>query len=376
MRADKFRRDVATPTWPLPDAKRAHATGDASPGGRLRVWLWRALRIALVVVFLLAAAAGIALWRLSATVTAYSGAHFNAGQNAVWLEHEWAGQPHSAGDYDFLAQRLGDEQISYVFAHVGPLDSDGTIPSGRAPNAAALVSALHTRLPHVKVLAWIGQVELAGGYPANQSVDLNDSAVRLHIAQTAARFVTDLGFDGVHYDIEPIVNNSPRFLDLLTTTRALLPPGAILSTVGQKWAPNAHIADWLRSHGKGDAWWTSYYYAAVASHVDQLVAMVYNTGMPTGQLYQLTVQQETEHILDAARSASHPPRVLIGLPTYSGDSFWFHASAENIQTGLDGVIAGLNSDHETQPFAGVAIYRYAVTSSADWDDYNTLWLGK
>lgn len=371
MQADRLHRDANTPTWPLPGRART-AVGPPHKRPRLR----RALRVLLVAVLLAVVATVVVFWRLSATVTAYAGSHFNTGQNAVWLEHSWAGQPHSDADYDALAQRLSEEQVGYVFAHVGPLDSDGTIPVDRAPYAATLVAALHSRLPHLKVLAWIGQVEAAGGYPADQSVNLDDSAVRLSIAQTAARFVSGIGFDGIQYDIEPIVNNNPRFLDLLTATRDLLPPGAVLSTVGQKWSPSAHVADWLRGQGKGDAWWTSYYYAAVAAHVDQIVAMVYNTSMPAPQLYQLTVQQETAHILDAVRSARHPPRVLIGLPAYSGNSFWFHASAENIRTGLSGVIAGLNSNRDTQPFAGVAIYRYAFISDTDWNDYNTLWLGK
>jgi spore germination protein YaaH len=333
------------------------------------------VRIALAVVLLLAVALGVAYWRLSATVTSYAGAHFNSGQNAIWLEHTWAGESHAETDYDQLAQRLSHEQIAFVYAHVGPLQSDGTIPSELAPNAATLVTALHSRLPHVKVLAWIGQVELAGGYPPSESIDLDQSAVRGQIAQTAAHFVGDLGFDGVHYDIEPIVNNNPRFLDLLTETRALLPPGALLSTVGEKWAPNAHLADLLYGMGRAGAWWTSYYYADVAAHVDQLVAMIYDTGMPTSGLYSLAVQQETEHILDAARSARTPPQLLVGIPTYTGNSLWFHASAENMRTGLVGLVAGLNSNRDTSAFTGVAIYRFASTGDADWSTYDKLWLG-
>ncbi|MGH2517187.1 MAG: glycosyl hydrolase family 18 protein [Ktedonobacterales bacterium] len=370
------RRDSA-PLWPLP------GTGAARAGNnQLRTphpWrhrLLRAIQVLLALLVILALAAGILYWRLTATVTAYSGAHFNTGQNAVWLEHEWAGQSHSGADYDALAQRLSQEQISYVFAHVGPLNSDGTIPADRAPNAGTLVAALHTRLPNLHILAWIGQVELAGGYPADESINLDDSTVRATIVQTAAYFVTQLGFDGVHYDIEPILNNNPRFLDLLDETRAALPAGAILSISAEKWAPNAHIAEWLYANNKAGAWWTSYYYAAVAAHVDQLVALLYNTGMPAPQLYQLTVQQETEHILEAARSAAHPPQVLIGLPTYTGNTPWFHDNAENIQTGLAGVVAGLNSNTQTQPFAGVAIYRFALTTAADWSTYDSLWLGK
>jgi Glycosyl hydrolases family 18 len=226
------------------------------------------------------------------------------------------------------------------------------------------------------VLAWIGQVELAGGYAPEESVNLTDSQVRFDIAHTAARFVTDDGFDGVHYDIEPIVNNSARFLDLLDTTRAALPPGALLSVVGEKWAPDATAASLLYAVHRASSVWTSYYYAAVAAKVDQVVAMIYDTGMPAAGLYTLTVKQETANILDAVRSARHPPQLLIGLPTYTGDSTWFHSSAENMGTGLSGVVAGLNSNRDTSAFTGVAIYRYASTSDADWQTYDRVWLGK
>ena len=199
--------------------------------------------------------------------------------------------------------------------------------------------------------------------PQVDTVNLDDSSVREQIAATAAHFVSDLGFGGVIYDIEPILNNNPRYIDLLEETRADLPSGAILSTIGQKWAPNAHVADFLRSQGKADAWWTTYYYADVAAHVDQIVPLIYNSAMPTARAYEIFVQQETEHILDAVRSARHPPQVLIGLPTYPGkDSFWFHDTAENMSTGLSGVIAGLNSNRDTSAFTGVAIYRYFFTS--------------
>src|SRR5262249_18949176 len=131
-----------------------------------------------------------------------------------------------------------------------------------------------------------------------------------------------------------------------------------------------------RSKGKAGAWWTSYYYAAVATHCDQIASIIYDTAMPTAGLYQLFVQQETQHILEAIRSARHPPQVLIGVPTYSGDNFWFHENAENMKTSLTGVIAGLNSNHDTSYFTGVAIYRLATTSDASWQTYERLWLGK
>lgn len=342
--------------------------------------LWRALRatllLALACAVILGASGAYFYHRLTVTHTNYPAAHFNRGRNAVWLEHTWAGDYHTAQDYDALAAQLKREQVAYVFAHVGPLASDGTIPPNLAVWAPNLAIALHQRLPGVKVLAWIGQLEAASGAPTDQVVNLADSSTRAAIVATATRFITQNGFDGVHYDIEPISNNNAHFLDLLIETRAALPKGAILSVSAQKWAPNAHIADLLYRSGHAGQWWTSYYFAAVAAHVDQMAVMTYDTGMPTAGAYSLFVAQETKHILDAVNTAQTPPQLLVGVPTYSGDNIWFHASAENMTSALAGVTAGLNGATDPSPFVGVAIYRLAVTSDADWQVYDRVWLGQ
>lgn len=369
-------RRPATPTWPLPSAEppATPATPATPMRAHPRLRRGRLLRFALVVAVALAAMLGAALWRLGATATNYPGAHFNHGRNGVWLEHTWAGDPHSDAEYEQLAQRLRAEQIGFVFVHVGPLASDGTIAPALAGNAGTFAAQMHQRVPGLHVLAWIGQLEAASGSPADQVVNLGDSAVRGRIAATAARFV-GLGMDGVHYDIEPILNNNPRFLDLLDETRQALPVGATISVAAEKWAPNAHLAAWAYNAGRAGAWWTSYYYATVAAHADQLVVLGYNTAMPTAGAYQLLLKQETQHILEAVDTAQHPPRVLIGIPTYAGDGTWFHASAENMRSGLQGVTAGLNSGGDWAQFDGVAIYRFGTTAAADWSAYDHLWLG-
>lgn len=354
------------PVRPSAPQRRAHLRR------AVRVTLFALLAIAL----LTSIGAGYTYRRITATLTNYPSAHFNHGQNAVWLEHAWAGEYHTADEYDALAAQLKREQITYVFAHVGPLNSDGTIPENVAPWAPDLAQALHERMPGVKVLAWVGQLEAASGAPANEVVNLANASTRLTIAATSAHFVTADGFDGVHYDIEPISNNNSHFLDLLIETRALMPEGSILSVSAQKWAPNAHVADLLYHAGRAGQWWTSYYLAAVAAHVDQIAVMTYDTGMPTPAMYRIFVQQETKHILEAIDTAQKPPQLLIGVPTYSGNSLWFHDSAENMTTALAGVTAGLNSASDTKPFVGVAIYRLAVTRDSDWHVYNRVWLGQ
>jgi spore germination protein YaaH len=363
--ASDARHTSALPRLRLPALARAR-----------RARLARAL-VALLLAMALVVSVGsvYAYHRLTATVTDYPAAHFNTGHNAVWLEHAWAGEFHTSDQYDALAAQLKREQITYVFAHVGPMDSNGDIAENLAVWAPDLARALHARLPSVKVLAWIGQLEAASGAPSDEVVNLSDATTRLNIVATAMRFVNVEGFDGVHYDIEPITNNNAHFLDLLIETRADLPAGAVLSVSAQKWAPNAHIADLLYRTGHAGQW-TSYYTAAVAAHVDQMAVMTYDTGMPTAGAYQIYVQQETKHILEAVSAAKHPPELLIGVPTYSGDTLYFHDTAENMASGLAGVAAGLNSATDTRPFAGVAIYRLAVTSDTDWQVYDHVWLGQ
>ncbi|MBF6592369.1 MAG: hypothetical protein IVW57_17805, partial [Ktedonobacterales bacterium] len=156
-------REANAPTWPLaaaprrtsaPPAKRAAAGSPAKlPDGRRR-WAGRVARAVLVALLALTALLAFTGWRLNATVTSYSGAHFNQGRNATWLEHTWAGDPHTTAEYDQLASQLTRERMGYVFVHVGPLSSDGTIAPDLARNAAAFTAAMHQRLPSLRILAW------------------------------------------------------------------------------------------------------------------------------------------------------------------------------------------------------------------------------
>src|SRR5581483_1942962 len=98
--------------------------------------------------------------------------------------------------YDALAALLTREQIAYLYPHVGPLDGDGHIPPSLYPNAATFAQEMKQRLPHLKILAWMGQEEKDGGGP----LDLSNSQTRMHIAAEAQLFTKTLGFDGIHYD--------------------------------------------------------------------------------------------------------------------------------------------------------------------------------
>lgn len=335
-------------------------------------------RTLLVMLLLVATIGELGWWRMTATVTNFSGAHFNQGQNALWIAHTWVGQAHADTEYDALATRLQREQIAFAYVHVGPLDGDGTISIAKYPNAAAFVAALHRRAPQTKLLAWIGQIYRPGALPGDDEIDLALHPTRQQIAVTAANFTHGLGFDGIHYDIEPVQNNDSHFLDLLDETRTAIGRNSILSIATPNWVPIARVTEVFNSiTNRRDVWWTTYYYQTVSRHVDQVVAMMYNTGMPTAPLYEAIVQQETAHILRDVEQGSAHTQVIIGIPTYTAvPSRAFHASAENMRTGLQGVIGGLNYDTWHTAFAGVAIYPEWLTTDEDWATYDHEWLGQ
>jgi hypothetical protein len=336
--------------------------------------LWQGLA---VLVLLGALVAQFGWWGLSATATNESGMHFNRGQNATWVAHTWVGDIHSASEYDALADRLKREEITYIYAHVGPLDGNGTIPAARYPNAETFTQEMHARLPNLRILAWIGQIYRVGADPSEEIIDLSRSQTRDNITTVARIFTQMQGFDGVHYDIEPVPNNDNHFLDLLDSTRERIGPGKTLSLSTPNWIPVARVTDVLQTiRNQQNVWWTTYYYGAVSKHVDQMVAMMYNTGMPTAPLYELVVQQETAHILRTIAAASPTTQVIIAIPTYNDPSSRaFHADAENMHTGLQAVIGGLNEHNGLNVFQGIAIYPEWLTSDADWQLYDQQWLG-
>ncbi len=357
----------------LPTEERERALQRRGTDKHKKSWYWRLLRASGIVLVLATLLGGFCWWQLNATATNFSGAHFNHHQNAIWAQHAWVGEAHTAQDYDELAALLKREEIGYFYPHVGPLEGDGHIPPERYPNAATFVQEMKRRLPELKILAWIGQMEKDGGGP----LDISNPETRARVVNEARRFSLDLGFDGVHYDIEPVHNLNPHFLDLLDETRAAIGPGKLISISAPKWAPAARVIPFVQAiFGRGSAWWTAYYFLTVSIHVDQVVVMMYNTALPSATLYETLVKQETEHILQANNRSKHPAEVLIGIPTYHDNGPGFHDTAENMLSGLLGITAGLNSGVDTSHFGGVAIYPLWLTSQSDWQTYNHLWLGE
>ena len=235
------------------------------------------------------------------------------GVNGLWARHQWVGEAHSAQEYRALADTLPRGEISDVFFHVGPLDPDGSIPPSRYAHARELLGALERLAPGVRAQAYIGQVTRQGAGP----LDLTRRDVRDRIVATARGFL-ELGFDGIHYDIEPVYPDDDEFLDLLGRTHDLTTRrGGVLSVsleqlelVNGTQAVAAAVLPDVHYPPRP----TRTFLEGVASRVDQVAIMAYDTELPADWLVGWHFAWQAEHV---TKLIGDQVTLLVGVPTYA-----------------------------------------------------------
>src|SRR6266545_201205 len=305
----------------------------------------------------------------SPSSASHAGNKGSRGVNALWARHQWVGQGHSDGEYRALADTLRRGEISDVFFHVGPLDPDGSIPPGRYAHARALLAAMDRLAPGVRSQAYVGQVTSQGGGP----LDLTRQAVRDRIVGTA-RTLLDLGFKGIHYDIEPVYPVDGEFLDLLERTHDLTRGrGGVLSvsleqlelvngmqTVAAAVLPDIHDPPRLSRS----------FLERVAGRVDQVAIMAYDTELPADWLVGRHFAWQAKHVTELV---GDQVTVFIGVPTYAqGQPFpW----AENLRSAIRGTRRGLDRlDRQPSHPVGLAIYADWTTTPDEWALYQAAWV--
>ena len=319
---------------------------------------------ALVVVAAVVIASTWVWWR-----AAPSAGQRSRGVNALWARHQWVGQAHDERDYRALAETLRRGEISDVFFHAGPLAADGSVPPGRYAHARELLAALDRLAPGVRAQAYLGQVTRRGGGP----LDLTRQAVRDRIVGTARTFL-DLGFKGIHYDIEPVYPDDAGFLDLLERTHALTRGrGAVLSvSLEQLELVNGGqaVAGALLPGVRYPPRPSRAFLRRVAARVDQVAIMAYDTGLPADWLVGRHFAWQAEHV---TRLIGDQVTVFIGVPTYTqGQPFpW----AENLRSAIRGVRRGLDRLRR-QPAhpVGLALFAEWTTTPDEWALYQTTWV--
>jgi len=292
---------------------------------------------------------------------------FNQDRNAVWLEHRWLEKAQSLPAMEALLATLAARGVQYSFPHLTPFDQKGRLPPHSREQMRLFLEAARRVAPQMKVLPWLGGVREGVRRMRPGTIDLSDLVQRQQIV-AECRGLIDEGFDGVHLNIEPLDDGNVDFLALLHALRNAVGPDKILSIATPRPAP--FTLPITRNFV-----WTADYYRRLAAAVDQIVIMVYDTGLPTAPLYRRYVAYASRSMTATLGTQTHA-RVLLGVPTYDGRGITHRGDVETLENALLGVVSGLRGKPEGGTFEGIAIYAEWTTDTDEWNAYERIWRGR
>ena len=292
---------------------------------------------------------------------------FNQDRNAVWLEHRWLEKAQPVPAMEALLSTLAARGVLYVFPHLTPFDASGRLPPHSREQMRLFLEVSRRVAPDMKVLPWIGGVRVGWRRMRPGTLDLADLGQRQRIV-AEIRGLIDEGFDGVHLNIEPLNDGNVDFLSLLQAVRSAVGPDKMLSISAIRPAP-------ITLPVTRNFVWTSGYYERLAAAVDQIVIMVYDTGLPTAALYRRYVAYASRFMTATLGDQTHA-RVLLGVPTYDATGIMHRAQVETLDNALLGIVSGLRGKPEGGTFEGVALYAEWTTEPQEWAAYQRLWRGR
>ncbi|MFE2581359.1 hypothetical protein [Streptomyces sp. NPDC059378] len=353
--------DPDTPTPETPDSDSAR--------GRPRRLARRARRVALglVLALLLPLLAAETALRVNYAGDPADGT-YTRGRDAIWLGHAWVDGRKRDVDITALAHRLDGSGIRDLYVHAGPLEHDGTLPKSAYKQAGWLTSAVHRELPGVRVQAWLGD-KLATEEP--DGMHLERTATRAAVVRST-REVLAAGFDGVHFDLEPLHSGDGHYLALLDSLhKVTAAAGVPLSVASHQIDPLPGFHSFWGTVAGHPKWWSQEFFGQVARRVDQIAVMSYDTMQPLPSTYGGYVAQQTALALEVTPPSTD---LLMGLPFFHENRFGHWAHAETVPAAVRGVRLGLSRTDADRAAFGVALYVDFAATEDDWTAYRKGWV--
>ncbi|MFD3536079.1 hypothetical protein [Streptomyces sp. NPDC058664] len=289
------------------------------------------------------------------------------GKDAIWLGHAWVDGRKKDADLAAFAERIKGTGIRDLYVHAGPLEHDGTLPAARYPRAKWFIDAVHRTMPGIRVQAWLGDVLATEG---PDGLHLEKAGSRAAVV-TSARQILDTGFDGVHFDLEPLLSDDAHYLSLLDDlgklTRARKAPLSVAAHQIDP-LPGLHSVNGVVSGS--EKWWSQEFFGEVARRVDQIAVMSYDTWMPLEGLYGGYVAQQTSLALEVTPESTD---LLMGLPFFHEDDLGHHENAETVEAAVRGTRLGLGRTDPDRERFGVALYVDFAAEEGDWAAYRAGW---
>ncbi len=289
------------------------------------------------------------------------GSFYNKGHNAIWIGHEWVKEEKSLQEVQSLVRDFKTYQIDTVFVHTGPIGPDGKIEPEVFEQAVNFLTNARKFDENIKYQAWLGQIR--------SKLNLDDPEIRKNTANLCT-IMSMTGYDGVHFDIEPVSDDDIAFIELLKECREAYPQDFTISVALAEFIPQSFLwftADVLNLENVN----SEINYENVAQYADQLIVMTYDTGIKKEWKYKWLIKEEIIRLTTLLPDKE----VFIGIPSYEDDKVGFDPDVENVRTGVSGIIMGLNDIRSNkESFAGIAIYPYWEMDGSEWYTFENLWL--
>ena len=279
--------------------------------------------------------------------------------NAAWISVDWTSQPVDVSQVHEFASDATRRRLRYLYPFVTYVREDGSFSPGYG-NAIDFVAAFREVNQDSQLLAWVGVPVLnERRYGIHGWVNLAESADRERIVDFSMYAVNELGFDGIHLNVEHVDSGDAGYLLLLEETAAALGSDHTLSVAANDWLPAG--LNWLP--GLGGYKWDSAYYQAVAEHVDQIATMTYDSFMPTPALYSLWLR---EQVVGVGRALSDSDTEwLVGISVSREKTRTHRPEAENMGAGIAGACAGA-ARSRLAGLQGIAVYAAWEADQNDW----------
>lgn len=318
---------------------------------------WKITKFA--VIFLLA----ILVWIFFIGISSnQSGSYFNKGHNAIWIGHAWVGEEKSYNEIKDLVDTLEKHEIDTVFVHTGPLNYDGNVDPEIYKYAISFLDQAKKLNNNIEYQSWLGQIR--------RKINLSDKEVRINVAKLSSMLTQMIGFDGIHFDIEPVWDDDLDFIELLKDSREIMPDNKKISVALAEFIPKS-VINFTESIHEFENYNSEVNYLNVAEYADQIVVMAYDTGLDSDWLYKSLLEEQTIWLTDLTQDAE----IFIGIPAYEDQKESFNPDVENIFNALHGVINGLNNIRSDKDnFAGIAIYPYWEMDVHEWQDFYDIWI--
>jgi hypothetical protein len=287
------------------------------------------------------------------------------------------------GRTDIMLDEFKARGIKELYVNVGGLDVEGRPtherwlePGGAGRDTLALF-VKKARLAGFRVHAMIGgntdSSNHEPGKPPAPVVRLRDPSVRQAIAIFCWALCTQVGFDGVNWDIEPIASSfymkgepvDARF-DYFTETLDL-----IRGLIGDSRPLSAHVETWTWSSYLDNVWfWSLTDYRLAANHCDHMIGMAY----ACDGNYEAWIKEQIGRMQQSA-----PGKVSLALPAYNAS----RPKKCQLSDGLKGYRRAVQRPAGVAVYAPAGYHEFNVFSDMDtrdpycaedeWLAYDSLW---